>query len=86
MSLPLVPPGNIPEAVNFIFQNISPENDVVLQPFIRYIRTQWLQRVTPAKISVYGLSRRTNNNLESAHRRMYDRMRHHPNIWEFIGI
>lgn len=86
MALPLLHAENIAEAVNLIFSNINAENADPLQPFMDYVRGQWLQRVTPKIISVHGLPRRTNNNLESAHRRMYDRMRHHPNVWEYFYL
>lgn len=85
MALPLLPPAEISGGIDIIFGNMTQETENLMQPFIHYIRNQWIQRVTAEKISVYRLPRRTNNNLESAHRRLYDKMRHHPNVWEFIG-
>lgn len=54
--------------------------------FMLKFSSYWIRRVGVNILSVYGVSRRTNNNLESFH----NFLRHkfsvsHPNLWVFLG-
>ena len=57
------------------------------RPFVTYFSRQWFDQCPPHFWSVYGIQRRTNNDLESWHMRFNRRVgRYHPNLWQFISF
>lgn len=51
------------------------------------ILSYWLRTKGPEVFSVYGLPRRTNNNIESFHGQLKEKFQTvHPNLWTFLGI
>ena len=59
---------------------------IALAQFLAYVKSFWLERVGPNRFSVCGDARRTNNNVESWHRRLNQIMGGaHLNFWEFVG-
>lgn len=55
------------------------------EAFLNYFEIFWLNTVTPEVFSVYGLENRTNNYIESYHRKLNRVMGPHPTIWQFSG-
>ncbi|XP_043284909.1 uncharacterized protein [Venturia canescens] len=53
--------------------------------FFRYYESQWLGKVKPTGFSVFRLSRRTNNVIESYNSILKDQMGQHPLAWDFIA-
>lgn len=50
------------------------------------ILSYWLRTKGPEVFSVYGLPRRTNNNIESFHGQLKEKFQTvHPNLWTFLG-
>lgn len=55
-----------------------------LRPFLTYFENYWLQIVKPHGFSVWGLSRRTNNILESYNSKLGHKLEAHPTAWDFL--
>eukprot|EP00102_Acyrthosiphon_pisum_P026548 XP_016663758.1 PREDICTED: uncharacterized protein LOC100574402 [Acyrthosiphon pisum] len=54
-------------------------------PLLLYYQRYWLRNVGPHIISVYGLPRRTNNNVESFHNSLKVKFgTNHPSLWIFL--
>lgn len=85
MALPLLPANDIIEAFNWIVTNATPAITRHFAGLFHYIENYWLQRVTPQVFSVYGMTCKTNNVIESYHRVLGVRMGVHPTIWQFTG-
>lgn len=88
MALPLLPAARITHAVdelNVMALDIQPDEQRRFDLFRRYIRTFWLTKVTPERLSVFGLPRRSNNSVESFHSSLKKKVKKpHPNIYVFI--
>ncbi|CAI6358348.1 unnamed protein product [Macrosiphum euphorbiae] len=71
------------------FQDITNHarlNNVDLTRFFNYFTNHWLIRTGPNSFSVYNQPRRINNNIESFHGRMKDKLQVcHPNLWKMLG-
>ncbi|XP_046685673.1 uncharacterized protein LOC124371386 [Homalodisca vitripennis] len=84
-ALPLLP-ANMIEAgydhvVNFAQQAGVLQN---LAVFLNYVHRVWITGVGVESFSVYKQRRRTNNDMESYHRKLRDTMNTaHPNVWVF---
>lgn len=79
-------PGNLIEGqYRAVKNNLSPAVRTRCADFFRYYERYWLRTVTPAGFSVYGLSNRTNNVIESYHHRLGHRMQSRPEPWDFIS-
>lgn len=50
-----------------------------------YIEGQWIGRVTPQHFSVFRQRHRTNNVMESYHRRLNSKLVRHPGVWALMG-
>uniref|UniRef100_T1IKG6 RING-type domain-containing protein n=1 Tax=Strigamia maritima TaxID=126957 RepID=T1IKG6_STRMM len=87
MALALLPQQSINEGLNQInmFINESALNSVPLDDLIRYVNRYWIGIVTPVHFSVYALIRRTNNDVESFHSMLLQRIGIHPNVWDFLA-
>ncbi|KAL8596226.1 hypothetical protein ACOMHN_021266 [Nucella lapillus] len=88
MALPLLPSTRIEEGLDEL-QNeapqIPPENQRKLEVFRRHVRSFWMQKVTPSRMTVFGLSRRSNNSIESFHAMLKRKIGvAHPNFYVFI--
>ncbi|XP_046663077.1 uncharacterized protein LOC124355970 [Homalodisca vitripennis] len=84
-ALPLLPANMIEEGydhvVNFAQQAGVLQNLVV---FLNYVHRVWITGVGVESFSVYKQRRRTNNDMESYHRKLRDTMNTaHPNVWVF---
>ena len=89
MALPFAPAENIQEAfvLNIKTINVNPSVSVKLQKFKHYIKSYWIDRITPADLSVFGHEIATNNGAESFHGKLKQRIEEHrPNIWVFMGL
>lgn len=84
MALVLVPADRIREGLQIINEE-APELNNIFQEFHRYNQITWIDGVTPEIFSVYKLIRKTNNNVENFHRRIFQTMNIHPNICKFTG-
>ncbi|KAG5892681.1 hypothetical protein JTB14_004878 [Gonioctena quinquepunctata] len=85
MSLLFLPSNKIEEGFEHA-NDFLRENDVNLDLLLLYISSYWLGTIGPSRLSVYGLPRRTNNNLESFHKKIKLKLRiANPNIWSFIS-
>ncbi|XP_050435219.1 uncharacterized protein LOC126842335 [Adelges cooleyi] len=60
------------------------QNQDIVQRYLDYFKTQWIQRVGPENFSVYGSARRTNNDQEVFHKLLNAQMNGpRPGIWHF---
>ena len=68
MALPVLPPEHIPQVFNHLAASSPPQ----FRGLVDYIRAQWIQGdiFTVHDISVYGLTIRTNNDVEGYHHRI----------------
>ncbi len=89
MSLPYLPSSEIQSAseqLSLIHFDTSPVNMTQIKKFRKYIRTYWLNTVTPEKLSVFNFVRGTNNDCEAYHSQLKARIKtHRPNPWSFLG-
>ncbi|KAL8606286.1 hypothetical protein ACOMHN_024182 [Nucella lapillus] len=88
MALPLLPSTRIEEGLDELKNEapqIPPENQRKLELFRRYVRSFWIQKVTPSRMTVFGLSRRSNNSIENFHTMLKRKIGvAHPNFYVFI--
>lgn len=78
MTLPLLPKANVAEGFEFIRRKVVGANG---KEFADYLSRQWANK----DVSVFGLTVRTNNQVESFHRNLMRVMRvPHPGVWTFI--
>ncbi|XP_050304846.1 uncharacterized protein LOC126742259 [Anthonomus grandis grandis] len=56
----------------------------VFRELNEYIRRQWIERVTAQHFSVFRQRHRTNNVMESYHRRLNSKLSRHPGVWDLI--
>ena len=90
MSLPLLPPRAIPDALSDIQAQVSADNPNAsrLQKLIAYVHRQWITKrsIGPARLSVRDNRSRTNNVLESFHAALRRRIKvSHPNLYAFLN-
>lgn len=79
-------PANLIRTQYFAIKNEMPvELRRSLTRFLTYYETYWMGTVKPESYSVYGLSRRTNNLLESYNSRLGHRLEARPAPWDFVG-
>ncbi|XP_030745753.1 uncharacterized protein LOC115874674 [Sitophilus oryzae] len=82
-ALALLPVAMVEEAFNSL-QGNNGELDNIFREFHNYVRRQWIQRDTPGHFSVFRQQHRTNNVMESYHRRLNSRLVRHPGIWDLM--
>ncbi|XP_060870534.1 uncharacterized protein LOC132944972 [Metopolophium dirhodum] len=83
--LPLLPYQDIERAFQLI-KMYAINHGVAMHNLFDYYERYWLRRVGTQIISVHGLPRRTNNNIESFHNKL--RLKFsvtHPNLWIFLS-
>jgi hypothetical protein len=80
MGLAFLPADLVPQ----IFQQLREIASPLLAELFEYFSAQWLTKIP--LWNVYGVRRRTNNNLEGWHLR-FNRIvgHHHPNIWTLLN-
>jgi PAS domain-containing protein len=85
VALPLLPPEMIEEGlreVEAMFERLGIATR--MQPFIRYMWRQWIERVGVDVVSCFGQAVRINNHVEAFHRylrSLFDTM--NPGVWAF---
>lgn len=91
VALPLLPSDAILEAFNDIVTNvvstIPPPHDQATNELVLYTRRQWISKpsVGPDRLSVSGLSFRTNNGMESFHAKLKRSIKiPHPSVNAFF--
>ena len=88
MALPLLPAEAVEETIRELSTQVIPLPPVEqrqLQQFRRYVLSFWVQKVTPQRLSVFGLKRRSNNSVESFNATLKRKIQKaHPNIFFFI--
>ena len=77
--------NNLSPLVFFRNEDFEPNERANVDLFFNYVEMYWLQRVGPAKLSVYGSAKRTNEDVEAYHRNLGRRMGIHANVWTFLG-
>lgn len=82
--LALLPAEDIRLAFTWL-RGAFPRMRASFEAFLNYFEMFWLNTVTPEIFSVYGLENRTNNYIESYHRKLNQVMGPHPTIWQFSG-
>ena len=81
MSLGFVPIVYVREVFDILRRRSLPQ----LAELLLYFERQWLLQTPATMWNVYGVSRRTNNDLEGWHRRFNGTVsKHHPNIFALI--
>ncbi|XP_051167015.1 uncharacterized protein LOC127285188 [Leptopilina boulardi] len=83
MALAFLPPEKIRQTYTEIKRIKSEECQRILADLFKYYENQWLERVKPEGFSVFGLNRRTNNVLESYHKRLSTKIGKKPSTWQF---
>ncbi|XP_074106426.1 uncharacterized protein LOC141532127 isoform X2 [Cotesia typhae] len=83
MALALLPHHDVIPAFDWLEANLPVDIRQIFAPFLRYFRSQWINRVRPIKYSVFNGKNRTNNFSEANNRRNKLRFGVHPNIWTF---
>ena len=88
LSLSFLPKDNITERLHCLREEIDstlPEGARKgFRKFHLYIKTYWIRKVRPERMSVFGKSRRTNNGLENLHSQMARTLVKHGSIFKFI--
>jgi hypothetical protein len=87
LALPLLPANRIEEGVSILVPPScsSAQADAAVKRIHTYMKSFWIMRVHPARLSVYGRTRRTNCDLESYHRGLANFIKTpHPNLWNFL--
>ena len=88
MALPLLPPAAIEGAMRELHTIpvlLQPGEQLRLQQFRHYITSFWIRKVTPERMSVFGLKRRSNNAIESFNATLKRKIKQaHPNLFVFI--
>jgi hypothetical protein len=79
MALAFLPPALVMEA----FEQQRENAPIVLLPLFEYFNNEWIPNIP--LWNVYGVERRTNNDVEGWHLRINKVIgRHHPNIWTLV--
>uniref|UniRef100_A0A2S2P6K7 RING-type domain-containing protein n=1 Tax=Schizaphis graminum TaxID=13262 RepID=A0A2S2P6K7_SCHGA len=85
MCLPLLPADKMEQGFQLI-KLFATNHNVQMNDFFNYYQRYWLRSVGTNIVSVNGLPRRTNNNLESFHNSLRCTFSvTHPNLWVFLG-
>ncbi|CAI6360474.1 unnamed protein product [Macrosiphum euphorbiae] len=83
-ALALLPVNKIDEGFQLIRRHAI-DNNVRFATFFNYYSNYWLRNRGPEVFSVYGLPRRTNNNVECFHSQLKEKFQIlHPNLWTFL--
>ncbi|CAI6353875.1 unnamed protein product [Macrosiphum euphorbiae] len=85
LSLPLLPARDMENGF-LLIRAFARNHDVHLERLLSYYESYWLRNIGPQVVSVHGLPRRTNNNIESFHNTL--RLKFsvaHPSLWIFLG-
>ncbi|XP_050431475.1 uncharacterized protein LOC126840030 isoform X2 [Adelges cooleyi] len=84
-ALPLLPAADIERAYEVI-RLFAINHQVPMTSLFSYYRSYWIGQVGVHVFSVHGLSRRTNNNVESFHNSLRLKLSvAHPNLWIFLN-
>ena len=82
MALAFVPE----QIVQQTFDNLRDEAPVNIRPLFQYFHQQWFQNIKKEMWNMYGIRRRTNNDVEGWHNRFNNLVdKHHPNIYDLIS-
>lgn len=84
LALAYLPAAMVIDQFRALKNGLSPAVKREMGQFCSYYDRYWLRTVTPDGFSVHGLSRRTNNIIESYHRRLQHRMATRPGPWDFV--
>lgn len=83
MALALVPENHIPELFEELVALCESKYPGYFTRFIRYMRSEWITRTD--KICVFGMNSRTNNYIESYHKRLTSIFKKRPSPTKFFG-
>ena len=88
MALPLLPTNDIRSTYDELSRQILPITSTeksLFSKFKKYILRFWLNQIGPEKLSVFGVRRKTNNNLESFHAILRKKIKQpNPNFYLFL--
>ena len=88
LSIPFLPARDIPIQLRELRKQINTTLPPGARPGFRrfhlYVKTYWIRRVRPERISVFGMKRRTNNGLENLHGQFSRYLVKHANIFKFV--
>ncbi len=89
MSLPYLPSEHITTTMESLFLQqleLSDHENMQNRKFQKYVKKYWIRTISPEKLSVFHLSRGTNNDHESFHSRLKSRIKtKQPNAWVFLS-
>lgn len=94
IALALLPQGEIvpayhelnPTTAIVIGNDVTPLQMEQVQIIYQYFAGFWINRITPAKFSVYGIVHRTTNDIENYHLRLLHLIKvRHGNLWSFLS-
>lgn len=85
MSLALIPPTQVEDAMEYLIDTYPFESDKLVA-YTDYLLTNWVEGGHPIHLWNHHESKnfRTNNNVEGYHRKLNRFLQNHPNIWKFI--
>lgn len=87
MALPFAPATRLQEGLQVVQRLAASEGPISenLHKFLLYVERNWIIR-WGSRISIYGCPRRTNNAVESFHRKINKRFGNpHPDLLQFLG-
>jgi hypothetical protein len=89
LTWPFLPKFEMAKGLRYIRRLVGNVKDTTARRSLRrfhanYMRKFWLQKITPSRLSVFGLAKRTTNDLENLHRRMKSAMPKNPIFLRFL--
>ena len=72
LTWPFLPKAEMPAGLRYIRKLVGSVGNATARKALKafhqnYMRKFWNQKITPARLSVFGLAKRTTNDLESLH-------------------
>lgn len=85
MALALLPPDKIEIGLECIEKEMEASLKRRFKPLLDYIKRFWITLITPEKFSVYSMTHRTNNVIESHHRVMSSELIGKREVHVYVG-
>jgi len=89
LTWPYLPKAEMPAGLRYIRKLVGSILNATARKALKafhqnYMRKFWNQKITPARLSIFGLVKRTTNDLESLHGRMRVRLHKRPIFLRFV--
>lgn len=84
LALPFLPAEDIEQVFNELRDGLSPYVRQRMNSYNTYYSRYWINIIKPEGFSVFGLTARTNNVIESFHATLLRKLSVHPVAWDFF--